>query len=198
MSEKIRVGLDWDDVITPWYAPAHEACKRAGITNGVEPKIWDVPSEYGVTSEVWRQTIAEASHRGEIYAEPPYEEALWAMRDLYWNCGDQVDIVIATARSHFAVREPEWLQQTVIDAIEEYAIPCDELLFVADKREAKCDWFIDDSIKQYEALAAVDCRVYLRTQPWNVDHRQTNPFRMGVFRVDSVTQYVNTIKEALA
>lgn len=157
------VGLDIDDVLRPWYSRAHDICTEAGITAGITPRSWHPYREYGVTDQLWYDTLAVATLSGELYNAPPYDDTAEQVQRLK-DAGHTVHMVTACGfLQHGAL-----IKKDTVNWLEHWGIPYDTLTFSQDKRVVPTDWFLDDSIKNYDSLAhGGKCRVYLQNRPHN-------------------------------
>jgi hypothetical protein len=173
-----NVGVDIDDVLHPWFRTAHEICMAAGMTNGVEPKTYAPHVEYGVPRGDWLATLDKAAMEGGLYDVPPIPGAVEALRRIYW-AGHRISLVTA--------RGTDWpssdlIRQATEHWLEEFAVPHHDLVYTRDKDSAalelKLDWFIDDSVENYEAVAMASpmIEVYLLSAPHNLDYQ--TPFRL--------------------
>lgn len=179
-----RIGVDIDDVLTDWYGRAHYLCTEAGITNGITPRSWHPFREYGCTDQLWYDVLALGTLSGELYGGPPYDGAVEQVTRLA-DAGHTIHIV--TARG-FLAHGHEIRKQT-IDWLNHWGIPHDTLTFSPDKTVLTTDWFIDDSIKNYQALDAAGCRgAYLLNRSHNeVSGHCTRR------RVDSLAEFVDKV-----
>lgn len=158
-----RVGVDIDDVLFDWYGRAHHVCTEAGITNDITPKSWHPFREYGCTDQQWYDALAAATLSGELYLGPPYDGAVKQVRRLA-AAGHTVHIV--TARGF--LQHGDVIRKHTIEWLDHWGIEHDTLTFSKDKRVVPCDWFIDDSLKNYDQLAEGGrCRVFLLNRPHN-------------------------------
>lgn len=72
----MKLMIDIDDVLFPWWDTAHAICEAAGITNGVVPSSWTCHEDYGCTIEEWLEVLAVATRDGRLYAGAPYPGAV--------------------------------------------------------------------------------------------------------------------------
>jgi 5'(3')-deoxyribonucleotidase len=164
----MRIGIDIDDVLYPWYATAHAICERAGITNGVTPTSWRAYEEYGCTDQVWFDVLAEATVSGELYGAAPFDGVVEHLERLR-AAGHTIHLV--TARGF--MQHGSLIRMLTVDWTEEHGIPHDSLTFVKDKRLVDVDLFLDDGPHNYDQLDAADVAVYLFVAPHNVADRET-------------------------
>lgn len=189
-----QIGIDIDDCLTPWYAPAHEVIVRAGLDNGITPTSWHPYREYGIDHETWVGALADATHAGELYQHPPYDGAAEAIRRLYW-AGHKIHLI--TARGTSGWPDADRLREVTEQWVHEYAIPHDSLRFLHDKREANMDYFLEDSPSNFVALRGAGVKVYLLDQPHNRELEVCDA--PDGERVYTVSQFADIIiKEAAA
>ena len=180
----MRIGVDIDDVIFPWYERAHYASQHAGITNGVTPRSWYPFREYGCTTEAWLDALA-AFTRGNcwLYNGQPFEGAAAALHQLK-DAGHTIHIV--TARGYLSdgpnvrAKTARWL--------DIWSIPHDTLTFSKDKTVVRTDWFVDDNADNIRAVNAAGSRGVLMHQTWNEDAHDLE-------RVDTITAFAKTVLE---
>ena len=204
--KKFRVGFDIDDVLISWYVRAHEACKLAGITNGVEPTTWRPHDEYEIPVEDWLAVLETVTLDGSLYLNHgPDEDAVRALRSLIFD-GHEVHLITARGSGSFSGHD-RLIKRHTIRWLERYAVPYKTLSFTRQKgaraKELRLDWFLDDNEDNFRDVSqALDydsnvrimgsqSRSILLTRPWN-QGVATFPDQ----RVSSVQQYVDIIKEA--
>lgn len=166
LGRPLKIGIDLDDCMLPWYIPAHEAIVAAGLDNGVTPKSWHPYREYGIEAEAWVAALAAATEAGTLYRHPPYDGAAEAVRELYW-AGHEIHLI--TARGTSGWPDADQLREVTDEWVHEMAIPHTSLQFLKDKASAGMDYFIEDSPGNFQALHAAGVRVYLLDQPHNAD-----------------------------
>lgn len=178
----MRIGLDIDDVLYPWFDSAHAACAKAGITSGVIPTSWSPYEEYGIERELWHETIAAAVDT--MYQSPPFEGAVEQVCRLK-DAGHTVHLV--TARG--ALKHGDQIRaQTAIWAAA-FEVPHDSLTFSTDKTVVRTDYFLDDNHGNWRSLwNDGDTRAYLLTKPWNRQHDIA-----PMWRVETLEQFVNIV-----
>lgn len=158
----MRVGVDVDDVLFPWYERAHAACVAAGITNGVEPCTWSPFDEYGCEPQAWYDALEVATLSGELYSGDPYPGAVDALIRLQ-DAGHSVHLV--TARGFLA--HGNLIKAQTVEWLGTYGVPHDTLTFSPDKTIVRTDVFADDSERNVTALRAAGIRVCLIDAPHN-------------------------------
>lgn len=181
MSASLRIGVDIDDVVYPWYATAHAISEAAGITNGNEPTSWAPFDQYGCTDQEWYDVLAEATLNGALYMQRPIPGAIEALERLH-GAGHTIHLV--TARG-FLTHGTEIRLQTV-EWLEALNVPHDTLTFSKRKAVVPTDFFIDDSEKNVLELANHGVRTYMMNQPHNqhVDYP---------FRVNHISEFVDEV-----
>lgn len=160
----MRIGVDIDDCLVPWYGPAHDACVRAGITAGVTPKTWSPFEEYGCTDQDWYDALEVATLDGTLYDHPPFPGAVAALRALQ-AAGHTIHLV--TARGFFV--HGELIRRKTIEMLGDYAVPHNTLTFSSDKTIVRTDAFVDDHPKHIVALLEAGTPAYLVDAPHNQD-----------------------------
>ena len=96
----MRIGVDVDDVLYPWYASAHRVCSQAGVTNGIMPITWACYDEYGITFEEWQGVLSYPTLEGSLYLAAPYHGTRDALA-LLKNAGHTVHLVTARGTAPF-------------------------------------------------------------------------------------------------
>jgi phosphoglycolate phosphatase-like HAD superfamily hydrolase len=180
-SKSLRVGVDIDDCIFPWYARAHRLCVAAGVANGVNPTTWSPHEEYGCTLQDWLDVMAKGTLDGSLYSGPPYPGATDALRHLR-DAGHSIHLV--TARGFFQLGY--LIREQTINWLEEYSVPHDTLTFAKDKTIVRADVFVDDSAKNVAALVAAGVPTWMVNQPHNAHV-------VHDLRVDHVSEFVDAI-----
>lgn len=158
----MRVGIDVDDVLFPWFDLAHAACERAGITRGQTPAQWQCWLDYGCTKDEWLYVMETATLDGSLYAGEPYEGAIEALHDLVL-AGHSLHIV--TARGFFA--HGELIRRHTVEWLRDYGVPHHSLTFSKDKTLVRTDVFVDDSCKNVCELEAVGIPTWMVDAPHN-------------------------------
>lgn len=179
----LRIGIDIDDVLTGWYAKAHEISMDAGITNGKTPTSWAPFNEYGCADQEWFDALALATLDGRLYSTEPYEGAIEALQRLM-DAGHSVHLV--TARGFLT--HGDLIREQTVQWLAEHGIPHDTLTFSKRKSVVRTDYFIDDSEKNVKELAAMKDGpiVYLLDQPHNQHFYWPR-------RIESVSEFVDEI-----
>jgi uncharacterized HAD superfamily protein len=192
VSKLFKVGFDIDDVLLHCYPALHEVCVREGLTNGVEPTSWYPYDEYGCTREEWVAALDKAAREGYLYRDiAPDEDALRAMRDLYFD-GHEIHLI--TSRGFLG--EAEIIAEHTEGWLLEYGVPHKSLSYSQSKgldaARLGLDYFIDDNERNFlEVRDNTPFTVsYLLDRPWN------RHVEAGIFRVQSVREYADIIKEA--
>jgi len=181
----MKVGVDIDDVLFPWYDKAHAACVAAGIANGVEPTTWSPHEEYGRTLQEWLDVLEAVTLDGTLYTGKPYPGAVEALGRLH-DAGHSIHLV--TARGFLA--HGHLIREHTVQWLAEYAIPHDTLTFSKDKTIVTTDIFADDSERNIEALIAAGISCVLIDAPHNhhVEH----------YRVPGIAEFVDVVRAGAA
>jgi 5'(3')-deoxyribonucleotidase len=143
----LRVGIDIDDVLYPWFDVAHRLSERAGITNGVTPTSWKASEDYGCDDDTWYAVLAEATVSGELYDAPPFDDACHQLDRLHAG-GHRIHLV--TARGF--MQHGDLIREHTIRWLRRWSIPHDSLTFTKDKRTVATDVFLDDAPHNYDQL----------------------------------------------
>jgi hypothetical protein len=179
----VRVGIDIDDVLYPWYDVAHQICTRAGITNGATPTSWQPFHEYGCTDQQWFDALAAATLTGELYSAAPFPGTPEQLSRLI-DAGHTVHLV--TARGF--MQNGTEIRQSTIEWLDDWSIPHHSLTFAKDKRAVLTDVFLDDAAHNYDQIDD-HTEVWLLHAPHNVSARA------GRRSVPSVAAFVDLILE---
>jgi hypothetical protein len=163
----MRIGIDIDDVLYPWYVTAHGICERAGITNGVTPSSWRAYEDYGCTDEAWYAALAAATLTGELYEAAPLEDAAVQLQRLR-DAGHTVHLVTARGFMQHGDLIKAWTIRWILD----HEVPHDSLTFSRDKTLVRTDAFLDDAPHNYDELLAAGVAVWLLHAPHNVGQRR--------------------------
>lgn len=182
----MRIGLDIDDVLFPWSQYAHEACERAGITNGKSITQWGMHLDYGCTSEQVWAVIDREYEAGMLVRNPPYDGVNEILADLQ-AAGHTIHL--ATARG-FEGRLSEMIRKHTAHWLARWKVPHDSLTFTKDKSLLNVDIFLDDGVHNIEALQKARIRAYLCDQVHN--QASTLP------RVANLAAFAALIHEELA
>jgi hypothetical protein len=177
----LRVGVDIDDVLYPWYDRAHAACVAAGITNNVTPSSWSPYTDYGCTDQEWFDVLGAGAIDGTLYNADPIPGALHAL-DRLRDAGHTIHLV--TARG--ALVRGRLIRAATIAWLDDHQVPHDSLTFSTDKRIVPVDAFIEDSARNVEQLEAAGITTYMVNRPYN-QHLQHDP------RVDTIADAVEQI-----
>jgi 5'(3')-deoxyribonucleotidase len=177
----MRIGVDVDDVLFPWFDLAHAACERHGITNGRHPAQWQCWLDYGCTKEEWLFVMERATLDGTLYNGDPYPGAIEALSDLA-DAGHTLHIV--TARGFF--QHGDLIRRHTVEWLRDHDVPHNSLTFTKDKTFVRTDVFVDDSCKNVCELEAAGIPTWMVDAPHNqdvTDHR----------RVASVREFADVI-----
>lgn len=158
----MRIIIDIDDVLFAWSKHAHEACLKAGVTNGAEITQWGFHKDYGITAaELW--TVLLQAYRDGMLLHPaitgtPYQ--LQRLRDH----GHTVHLV--TARGFEYGDGPSqgmgsFVRQQTAIWLQKWAIPHDSLTFTKDKSIVRGDVGLDDNLANCEQMSSVGVVAWL-------------------------------------
>lgn len=169
---EFRIGVDFDEVIYPWYARAHRACEIQGIIpstfQGV-PVTWFPYEEYGITKQKWLRAIGIAATDGYLYSASPMDGAVEALHELK---GAGCALYVVTARGNGTLPNASLIRQLTDEYIEKWDLPIDGIAYTRDKeavaRSLGLTHAIDDHLLNYEAFEAAGATAYLHDQPWNL------------------------------
>lgn len=187
---EIVAGVDFDEVVYPWYDRAHEVCELAGITGDcTRPLTWFPYDEYGCTKEDWLKALADATDSGFLYSASPMKGAVNALWKLY-NVGAEIHII--TARGGWP-ETADAVRAHTMEYLDRWDFPTDRVHFTPDKeavaRQLGVTHAIDDHLLNYQAFERAGALTWLHDQPWNM----APDFK--VRRVSSLTEFVDTILE---
>lgn len=177
----MRVGIDIDDVLYPWYDVAHRVCEAAGITGGVTPTSWNPYLEYGCTDQDWFDSLAAATLSGELYGADPFPDVIDQLERLV-DAGHTVHLV--TARGNLA--HSVVIREATVLWVARHQVPHHSLTFADDKRAVLTDVFLDDAPHNYDQLDG-------HTEVWLLDARHNHDHRAGRRRVASVAEFVDQV-----
>lgn len=164
----LNLMVDIDEVVFPLGDSIHEIAHEFGLHDNSEPwKVWSAWEQYGCDPDKYWDLWITFAHRNGYLETPPIQHQAEALRHLYFE-GHRINLV--TARGFMANAEnikkwtPEWL--------EEWAIPYHTLTFSKDKPSTQnelgvFDLAIDDSPKNFEALADDGVNVWLQNHTHN-------------------------------
>lgn len=178
----MKIGIDIDDVLYPWYATAHLLCERAGITNGAKATTWAPHESYGCTRDQWHDVLAAGAISGELYNQTPYAGVAFQLLRLQAE-GHTVHLV--TARGFLA--NGDLIKRHTVEWLAEHRIPHDSLTFSKDKRLVVTDWFLDDAVHNYDQLLG-----HTNVRLLVAEHNQSDP-RCERLRVASVVEFVDLV-----
>lgn len=177
----MRLGIDIDDVLFPWFDKAHAACEREGVTNGATPTQWAMYEDYGITLDDWLKVMERATLDGSLYTGEAYPGAVEALQSLA-DAGHTLHIV--TARGFF--QHGDLIRKHTVDWLRDNNIPHDSLTFIKDKTFVRVDAFVDDSWKNVSDLVAAGIPTWMVDAP----HNQRDEYHQ---RVPSVVEFAHAI-----
>lgn len=158
----MRIGIDIDDVLFPFYANAHQASERYGITNGVTPTLWRPYDDYGCHAQLWFDALEVATKDGSLYEGEPLPGSVEALANLR-VLGHQLHLV--TARGYFA--HGDQVKVATINWLNTWQIPYDSITFTQDKTLVAVDVAVDDKPENVFALEEAGIPTWLVRAPHN-------------------------------
>lgn len=178
----MRVGLDIDDVLYPWYVTAHDICVRAGLGPAHPmPTTWRPYEDYGCTDQEWFDALAEATVSGDLYCQPPMDGVNESLSRLV-SAGHTVHLV--TARGF--MQHGALIREQTIQWLDRFEIPHHSLTFAKDKRAVITDVFLDDAEHNYDQL-------YDHTKVWLLHAPHNWAARDGRFTVATLDAFVDLV-----
>lgn len=188
----IKVGIDFDEPIYPWFNYAHKVSVTAGLATASMPvpTVWDPHTVYGVPRDRWLEVLDAEVEKGTegMYAWPCDPNAIKAIRRLYTS-GYEVHIV--TARGSFGSKGHLIRELTKRQLLVEQ-IPHTALHFAPDKEEALrqngIHYHLDDRPKHYAEAFEAGATPFLYSMPWNVKYPVPS-----AQRVHSLDEFVDLI-----
>jgi 5'(3')-deoxyribonucleotidase len=182
----LRVGVDLDGVMYDFarhvrrYLVEHQGYDEKALSH---LESWDFWTGWGWDDERFARACDAAVDAGILYATgEPNAGAVEALRRIA-DAGHELHVVTArtsgTAPTAALVATQTWL--------ETYGVPYSSLTMSADKTIVTTDAFIDDSLHNYDDLAAAGVQAYLLNQPWNA------PFDDGRRRVANVREFADLV-----
>lgn len=158
----MKVGVDIDDCIYPWFDIAHRACVEDAITNDVTPSQWECWLDYGCSKDDWLGVMERATLDGSLYNGDPIPGAVEALHALR-NAGHSLHIV--TARGFFV--HGDLIRHHTVSWLSAWDVPHDTLTFAKDKTLVRTDVFVDDSWRNVQALTAAGIPTWMVDAPHN-------------------------------
>jgi 5'(3')-deoxyribonucleotidase len=177
----VRILVDIDDTIFPWFDNAHQACVRAGITNGRPAVSWWPWRDYDCSKDEWVQVIGDATIDGSLYSGPPVPGAAAALASLL--AADH-SVHLVTARGF--MQHGGLVRKLTVDWVRQWGIPHTSLTFTQDKTMIAADLAVDDAVANIEPLeqAGVACWLMDAAHNKHVDHPH---------RVYSITEFAEEV-----
>lgn len=187
----MRVGFDLDGV---WYdfRQAHSEFElgRGNTECTIEncDPGWDYFLGWGMNFEQWALSYRQAVDAGRLlrFGEP-MTDAVWSSRAVA-AAGHTVHIV--TDRS--AGSDPGVSSRATAAWLADNGFVFHSLTFSADKTVVPVDVFIEDRLKNADALNDAGTPCYLINRPWNSPHDD------GRLRVESLREFVGLIPSRVA
>jgi hypothetical protein len=191
----MRIGVDFDEVVYPWYERAHDVSTLAGITGDcTRPLTWYPYQEYGCSKEEWWAALAEGTESGYLYSASPMEGAIDALHLLREH---GAALFIVTARGTASLPLGAQIRRLTRDYIDRWEIPTDGVFFTQDKEEVarslKLTHAIDDRVQNALDFLSAGAISYLHDQPWNLG--MTWP---GIRRVPNLTTFAERVLQKVS
>lgn len=177
----MRIGVDIDDVIYPWFDTAHSLCERAGITNGVSPTTWRPFDQYGCTEQEWWEALEQPTRTGDLYYAMPIAGTMFALRRMR-EAGHTVHLVTARGAREYG----DLIRRHTIGWLAAWAVPFDTLHFTTIKSMVRVDVFADDSIDNVTELEGAGIPTCLISAAHNAD-------AIHVWRRDNLGEFADDI-----
>jgi FMN phosphatase YigB (HAD superfamily) len=180
----MRIGFDADNVIYKFTKSYHlwmNYSKGMSLDPEVEAQTWDWFEDWQTVDEFLKcmDEAVDAKHlfwTGDIY-EPGIAQNLHDLR----AAGHTIHVV-----THRFSGKTACVQEATRHWFESKGLIYDTLDFSGDKTSVKTDVFIEDNLKNYDALDAVGVKSYLINRPYNLQ----NDYRR---RVNTVNEFTNMI-----
>jgi len=175
----LRVGLDSDGVLYKFFSVYNEHLASLGHEVEVEshPEVWDYFTKYGYTAEEFCSHMDDLVDskklfwQGELYDDniPDYIRHMRA-------AGNTIHIVT----NRFSGKQLS-SEEATKHFFESVGIEYDSLTFTKDKTSVPTDIFLEDNLKNYDALEAVGVEAYLVDRPYNQNGPGEYRRRVGSF-----------------
>lgn len=183
----LNIGWDIDGVLynitKAYHVYLREVHGRLDIDESSEAATYDWYTSHNISRPEFLAHLDDAVDKGHMFwSGDLYEYDVAAHIRKLRNLGHKVHIV--TYRFSGSESKAEEATRFYLDSNE---IEFDSLTFSEDKTIVPCDYFIEDHIKNYDALDAAGVKVYLMDRLYN---RAENCTRRRVF---SSAEYVDII-----
>lgn len=180
----MKIGLDLDGVIYNFTKVYNAKLIELGHHDVIleeEPDTWDYFIQYGYTMDEFRAHMDELVDSKRLFwTGDLYEESIPENIRQLRKAGHTIHIV--TNRFSGKILCPEQGTRHFLDS---KGIEYDSLTFSPDKTVIKTDVFLEDNLKNFEALWSADIICYLINRPYN----QTGKDEDEGFRVDSFQEF---------
>jgi FMN phosphatase YigB (HAD superfamily) len=185
-----RVGIDLDGVCYDFAGSVWRYLSDIGHTsaeiaskngNPSDPDIWDFYKKWGMDLDDFLKHVHEGVDKGHIFRGPC---RLGVKESLNLLLKNGHTIVIVTDRSQGST--PESAKSATKHWLLEHELPYHELHFSVDKTGFDTEYFVEDRIKNYDALEAAGVKTYLVDRPWNQEKDDRR-------RVDGIRHFVEKI-----
>ena len=180
----MKIGFDVDGVLYRFTKAYHlwlNQSRGMSLDPEVEAQTWDWFLEWE-TVEEFLACLDEATDAGFLYwtgeiCEPTIAQNL---RDLK-AAGHTIHVV-----THRFSGKTSCVQEATRQWFSNQDLIYDTLEFSGDKTIAKTDVFLEDNLKNYDALDAAGIKSYLVNRPYNLENDSRR-------RVNSVNEFTNLI-----
>ncbi|MEC4833771.1 hypothetical protein R2362_03155 [Mycobacteroides chelonae] len=163
-----RVGVDLDGVLYDFGAAFREFLVRERSWERAwcpDPQRWEFYEDWGLSAVGFINLCNVAADRDLLWRvrEPIGLDAPAESLGRLHEAGHTIHIITnRTFGSH-----PGCSQASTASWLNRWDMPYDTLTFSADKTIIRTDFFIEDNVDNYLALAESGCRPVLMDAPWN-------------------------------
>lgn len=152
-----------------------------------EPQSWSFYRHWGMTDEQFVSLCHDGVDAGYIFRNNVHDGAVDAVRRIK-KMGHQIIIVTDRNFGH----PPTKSKDATRDWWRWAGFPrYNELHFTSDKTSVPTDIFVEDKIKNYEALVSAGTECYLINRAWNYRGRD------GRKRIDSIAEFPDMVEKLL-
>lgn len=186
----LRVGWDLDGVLFDFGKSVQDYTRSLGLKyewpdKAKENQTWDFYTQWGLSTEQFIELCNDGVDAGYIFRNNVHRGSHSALERVKLMGHD---IIVITDRkfghpkSNSQKATKEWWAWA---GFPEYT----ELHFSPDKTVVHTDTFVEDKIKNYDALEAAGVDVYLVNRPWNYIEGCTRK------RINNVSEYADAIRD---
>jgi len=158
----MRIGVDLDGCNLMFQVGVNMYLRLKGHDLKCDIYNYNFWRDWGWSDEKWMEFWKEGVEAGVIFNNAPFVGAVEALNNLH-DAGHEIHII--THRG-FADR-PGLAEQLTEKWLDMRGYRYHSLTFSEDKTVVKTDVFVEDNLKNYEALNAVGTKAFLITRPWN-------------------------------